>query len=118
MKRQRVLIVDDDEHIRDILIQVLELWGVDLDLATDGREAERLIRRRRYNLIITDYHMPGINGAQLIREIRSRQPSSHVIGITGTENHELMYGAGAECCLQKPFSLLEVKRAVQEYLSV
>ena len=101
-----------------MLIKFLESWSFDLEIAADGREAQNLIRQRKYDLIITDYQMPGMNGVELIREIKSRRPSSYVIGITGSRDQEVLYGAGAEFCIQKPFSFLDFERAMQRFLSL
>ena len=68
--RKKILIVDDSESIREVVCFTLEKVGHEVQRAIDGRDALNYINKTDYDLIITDLHMPEMNGIELIREIR------------------------------------------------
>jgi two-component system chemotaxis response regulator CheY len=70
--RMKILVVDDMTSMRHIMIHMLQSIGYEEnDEAVNGRQALQLIRKNKYDLLITDYHMPKINGIQLLKLIRS-----------------------------------------------
>lgn len=79
----RLLIVDDDPVIRLILQRHFAARGFIISVAEDGEEALRLLARTRYDLVITDLIMPGIDGLELMRAIRREYPLMRVIVMTG-----------------------------------
>ena len=81
--RPRVLIVDDEATIRDLLSKTLALAEYDVDLAPDGRTAVERLRIIPYDLLITDLKMPGVDGLSVIREARRLKADIPVIIITG-----------------------------------
>ncbi len=115
MKR-KVLIVDDDQGVRQFLLRVLENRNLELDVACSGREALALLAGKRYDLLITDYQMPEVDGAELIRRARSRYPALGVIGISGHSQQIALREAGAQVCLRKPFSLPLLDEAILQVL--
>src|SRR6266508_364635 len=81
--RPRVLVVDDEASIRDLLSKTLALAEYDVDLAPDGRTALERLRIIPYDLLITDLKMPGVDGLAVIREARRLKADIPVIIITG-----------------------------------
>src|SRR3954447_6042490 len=81
--RPRVLVVDDEASIRDLLAKTLALAEYDVDLAPDGRTALERLRIIPYDLLITDLKMPGVDGLTVIREARRLKTDLPVIIITG-----------------------------------
>src|SRR6185503_1714840 len=81
--RPRVLVVDDEATIRDLLAKTLALAEYDVDLAPDGRNALERLRIIPYDLLITDLKMPGVDGLTVIREARRLKADIPVIIITG-----------------------------------
>src|SRR6476659_3854778 len=81
--RPRVLVVDDEASIRDLLSKTLALAEYDVDLAFDGRTALDRLRTAPYDLLITDLKMPGVDGLAVIREARRLKADIPVIIITG-----------------------------------
>ncbi len=112
--KKKVLIVDDNKIIREILTRFLNYWDCDSDNAGNGIEAMEMIKRKCYDIVITDNHMPEMSGVELIRWIKTLYPSTCVIGITGYGSSEVLYKAGAEICFNKPFSLFEIKEEIQK----
>src|SRR3954469_24829770 len=81
--RPRILVVDDEASIRDLLAKTLALAEYDVDLAPDGRTALERLRILPYDLLITDLKMPGVDGLAVIREARRLKADIPVIIITG-----------------------------------
>jgi len=70
--RQRILIVDDDRLLREVLQEILEERGYRVSTTGDGRAALRLLQTEGFDLVLTDLHMPRMNGLELITEIARR----------------------------------------------
>jgi two-component system, NtrC family, response regulator AtoC len=103
----RVLVVDDEEGIRDFVAEALENDGHVAVKAVDGEDAARKIRAESFDLMITDLRMPGPDGMELVRLARSEQPEMEVIVLTAHGSVETAVEAmklGALDYLQKPIS--------------
>src|ERR1700674_3937996 len=81
--RPRVLVVDDEASIRDLLAKTLALAEYDVDVAPDGRSALERMRMYPYDLLIADLKMPGMDGLTVIREAKRYKGDLPVIIITG-----------------------------------
>src|SRR5215470_20266673 len=81
--RPRVLVVDDEASIRDLLAKTLALAEYEVDVSPDGRSALDRLRMYPYDLLIADLKMPGLDGLTLIREAKRLKPDLPVIIITG-----------------------------------
>jgi excisionase family DNA binding protein len=109
--RPRVLVVDDEASIRDLLSKTLALAEYDVDLAPDGRSALERLRIIPYDLLITDLKMPGMDGLSVIREVRQRSTELPIIIITGYSTEASAIEAinlGVSGYLTKPFRLPRV----------
>jgi excisionase family DNA binding protein len=109
--RSRVLVVDDEAAIRDLLSKTLALAEYEVDVAPDGRAALERLRTLPYDLLITDLKMPGIDGLAVIREARRYRPDLPVIIITGFSTEASAIEAinlGVSGYLTKPFRVPKV----------
>ena len=109
--RARVLVVDDEATIRDLLSKTLALAEYDVDLAPDGRAALERLRIIPYDLLITDLKMPGVDGLAVIREARRLKADIPVIIITGFSTEASAIEAvnlGVSGYLTKPFRVPRV----------
>ena len=109
--RPRVLVVDDEASIRDLLSKTLALAEYDVDLAPDGRTALDRLRITPYDLVITDLKMPGVDGLTVIREARRLRADLPVIIITGFSTEASAIEAvnlGVSGYLTKPFRVPRV----------
>ena len=109
----RILIVDDEEIIRDFLSEVLEEY--DLTLAGDGDEAISCMKEKDYDLVITDLRMPKVPGEEVVKAAKEIRPEAKVIIISGysslyTVSQSVNHGAFA--FLSKPFSIKELLQTV------
>jgi excisionase family DNA binding protein len=117
--RPRVLVVDDEATIRDLLSKTLALAEYDVDLAPDGRSALDRLRMIPYDLLITDLKMPGVDGLTVIREARRLKADLPVIIITGFSNEASAIEAvnlGVSGYLTKPFRVPRVLAAAAKAL--
>ena len=117
--RPRVLVVDDEASIRDLLAKTLALAEYDVDIAPDGRTALDRLRMIPYDLLITDLKMPGVDGLTVIREARRLKTDLPVIIITGYSNEASAIEAvnlGVSGYLTKPFRVPRVLAAAAKAL--
>jgi len=116
----KILIVDDDQGMREFLEILLVREGYDVSSAMGGREALRLCKKSAFDLIITDLKMPKIDGIELLRAVKEISPEILVIMITGYASGETAVEAmkeGAYDYLEKNFDVEDLKALVQEALS-
>ena len=103
---KRILVVDDDADVRFILSTVLEAAGFNVYGAGDGLEAVESLQRRRYDVLLTDYRMPKMDGLELLDVARAMWPDLPVIVLTGDsvsfKQHGCL-GAEAFALIDKPF---------------
>lgn len=114
---KQVLIVDDDHAVRMALRMVLESQGYCCDEVSDGTEALARLATAEFDLVMTDYQMPGMDGLQLLERLSESdgRPAQPVILHSGCLNDMVMRrarSAGAYGFLEKPFSATDVLRAV------
>ena len=115
----KILIVDDEETIREVIKKILEQTGHEIIEASEGEEALRLQAACEADLIITDLVMPGLNGSELIRRVRREYPKTRIIvisGFGGEGNANGASGLRADKILEKPFNILELLKAVEDLL--
>ena len=105
-----VLVVDDDEAVRDVLRHTLESSGHRVACCEDGESALLMARDTFFDVVIADYRMPGINGAIVVGTIRALHPRATIIGISGSDDGGNLLAAGAHVFLKKPidFDRLDV----------
>jgi len=117
--RPRVLVVDDEASIRDLLAKTLALAEYDVDVAADGRSALERMRMYPYDLLIADLKMPGMDGLTVIREAKRYKADLPVIIITGfsTESSAIeAVNLGVAGYLTKPFRVPQVLAAAAKAL--
>jgi len=117
--RPRVLVVDDESSIRELLAKTLALAEYDVDTAPDGRAALERLRLGHYDLLIADLKMPGMDGLTLIREAKRLKADMPVIIITGfsTESSAIeAVNLGVAGYLTKPFRVPQVLAAAARAL--
>jgi DNA-binding response OmpR family regulator len=115
----RILVVDDEIMIRSFICRALNAAGYDTESAGDGAEALRFARKNRYDLVILDLVMPGIDGRQALRELLALRPSQPVIVLSCVADVTAkveMLELGAQDYLTKPFALAELIARVKTRL--
>ena len=113
---RRVLVVDDEPSVREALGAGLHAQGYEVILAEDGREALRIIRRERFELIFLDILLPEVSGASVIKAIKRRDPEAVVVLITGAPYHDDTLAAlehGPAMLLRKPIKLTDIHAVLE-----
>jgi len=116
-KAAGVLVVDDDDSLRELLEEAVREWGYDVATARSGEEALESIGRKKFNLVICDLKMPGMDGLELLKEIKVRDNKVHVIVITGYATLDTVIKtieAGAFDYITKPFRIEELRRIMKK----
>ena len=117
--RPRVMVIDDEASIRDLLSKTLALAEYDVDVSPDGRSALEQMRLHTYDLLIADLKLPGIDGLTVIREARRYKSDLPVIIITGFSTESMAIEAvnlGVSGYLTKPFRVPEILKAASKAL--
>jgi signal transduction histidine kinase/CheY-like chemotaxis protein len=113
----RILVVDDEEPVRELLCDILEDEGVEVTLAANGAEALARFEPGKFDAVLTDLGMPGMNGWELLRHVSERDQHVPLAVITGwgelVSTHEEK-AARVEWVLTKPFSMSQICEIAQE----
>lgn len=118
MKMKNILIIDDEEMIREGLKAALEIEGYNVTTADNGMEISVITESFQPHLIITDIIMPEMDGIEVIIQIRKKLPDTRIIAISGggrisADNHlKIAEKLGADAVLTKPFSTNELKNTI------
>jgi CheY-like chemotaxis protein len=118
---KRVLVVDDEDHIRKMIRMALEATGYEVDEAADGAKALGMLRNSsNWDLVLLDQKMPGIDGLHVLREIKDRGLETSVIMITAFASIELAVEAmklGASDFVRKPMTPAILRDAITAALA-
>jgi two-component system, chemotaxis family, chemotaxis protein CheY len=116
-----ILVVDDDEVMRDLLRRTLERSGFEVVTAIDGREGVERCRGRTVDVTITDMMMPVMGGIEMIRALRAEQPGIRIIALSGVDDWDnylkTARSLGAKAVLRKPVSSAELVSTVKRVLA-
>jgi DNA-binding NtrC family response regulator len=113
---QRVLVVDDDASGRSLLSILLTHEGYDVFEAGDGLEAVDELRKRHFDMVISDYRMPRFDGMQLLAICRLLWPETAVVIVSGEDSDwtELAIRGGAHAWVKKPYERTELITLVRQ----
>ncbi len=117
---RRVLVVDDDDGVRCLLQRAVEQLGCQVTSASDGREALEALRRRPYDLMITDLRMPNMDGTALVHACRLQFPLTGIMVVTGfgtIESAVETLKLGVDDYLTKPLVLASLKEKVDAFFA-
>lgn len=110
----RVLVVDDDRLVRHFMTESLRTLGYMVMDAADGQSAIERLNENAYDLLIVDFAMPGINGAEVARIARGLQPRLRILIVSGyADSSALEAAVGDAPQLRKPFDTAELQAAVK-----
>ncbi|MFZ1946504.1 MAG: response regulator [bacterium] len=118
--KRRILVVDDQETMRSLLRDMLEVIGYEVTLAEGGEQALGLVQSQDFDLVLTDLNMPGMDGTALLRAIKTTRAEMPVVIITGygtfhTEKRVMREGANGY--ISKPCTLAKIENTLAGVLS-
>ena len=117
--KPRILIVEDDENIRETIKNILEQSGYDTDVAKTGQEAERKTQTKFYNLALLDIKLPDMEGTKLLAKVHDTTPKMVKIMLTGypsLENAMEALNQGADAYVTKPVKPAKLLALIEEKL--
>ncbi len=122
MSSKRILVVDDETPILDLLIDVLTAEGFTVDAAPTAQEALELIRQNIYDAALLDFNLPDMDGVMLHRQIRQmdEELASHTVFMSGLVQSDAnlgYYQTQSGGFLSKPFTVADVLKAVNDLLA-
>lgn len=117
----KILVIDDEENILELIKEALAVYGYNVETVCDGETALRAAKNQSYDLIICDWKIPGISGQSIYERLREMNPRAleRFFFITGDilgENAEKFLRVEKKICLFKPFSIEQFRTTVQEVL--
>ncbi|OLS40975.1 response regulator transcription factor [Bacillus sp. MRMR6] len=115
----KILLAEDEEVLRMLVVDTLEDEGHEVDEACDGEEAYELIRKNSYDLILVDYMMPVYTGLELIQMVRKEHNQTKIMMLSAksqSAEQQKVLDTGADYFMSKPFSPLELVERIEEIL--
>jgi CheY-like chemotaxis protein len=119
IQKRQILVVDDEPSVRGAIKILLKHDGHEIQLADSGEAALAMFERDKFDLVITDYSMQGMKGAQLAVLIKQLRPDQPIIMITAFADEFKTYGKppeGVDFIISKPFSQKELREAIIQVL--
>jgi two-component system OmpR family response regulator len=119
VSKGQILVVDDENGIRTLLSEVLNIAGFQVTMAADGLDALNQIRKNKFDLVLLDVNLPKVDGFAILEKIRASAPTQPIIMISArTEKDDVTHGLrlGADDYIRKPFSVEELVLRVENRL--
>ncbi len=115
----KILVVDDEEKIRDIITEYLEFEGFEYIEAENGVEAINILKKEKVDLVLLDVMMPKIDGIKVLKEIRSKGSTPVILLTARAEEYDKLFGfeLGADDYIVKPFSPREVMARIKAIIA-
>ena len=112
----KILVADDDPVIRKLLCQVLSEDGHKVSLATNGAQVIEKVQKEDFELLLSDVHMPIMNGLETLRTMRSTFPQLPVVMMDSYPDQLVKQAEneGALTCIHKPFDLKELREVIEK----
>jgi len=116
----KILLVEDDFELADIMKDQFELFGCEVDLAQNGIEAIDRLKEKNYTCIISDIRMPKMDGISMLSKIREMGIDTPTVIMTGFSNYteKEVISTGAAVLLEKPFTTDKLKELVEMYIEL
>jgi DNA-binding NtrC family response regulator len=118
--KNRILVVDDEDALRTVLSSELEGEGYHVRNAADGQEAINILGNQEFDLILLDIKMPNVDGFEVLKFVKDRQPKTKVVMLTGfadLKNAIESKKLGAEDFVSKPYDLVDLLTTVERVLT-
>jgi len=113
-----ILIVDDEELFGAILRRLLEQEGYIISYCNNPLDALLLSQKRKFDIIVTDYNMPDMNGADFTRAMRNRFDDTFIVGLSSETRESAFLAAGANAFFEKPIEYRELSSMIRQYKSI
>jgi CheY-like chemotaxis protein len=105
MSKKRILVIDDETDVRHAIAMLLQFWGHDVIEAASGPAALRIFKPGDFDIVTTDYVMPGMNGFEVARRLKEIQPDLPILMITAFPKELSLQKNPADALISKPFTI-------------
>jgi len=115
LKSMEILLIDDDEWIRDSLCVFFESEGCRLTALETAEEGMEALKKHDYDILVTDYRLPGMDGLELLRQIQDTQPHIMTILITAYKSEDVVSEGmrlGIQDFIEKPFTTKTIEKSL------
>lgn len=120
INNRNILIVDDSDELAHVIADFLGMFGYQVYTARDGLDALQFLEKESMDIVVSDIHMPKMDGYTLMTEIKTRYPHTPIILITGfsvSEAKKMAFEKGADAFVAKPFHLKDLKGVIDSVIS-
>ena len=120
---KNILVIDDEEDIRQVMAEILSSMGYSVTCAVDGLKGVRELGKKRFDLAVTDMLMPEHDGIEFIREAKKRFPQVKLVAmsgggvIAGSSYLTMATAFGVDAIMEKPFDIAKVLNVVEDLLA-
>jgi CheY-like chemotaxis protein len=117
MRPEKILVVDDNDSIRSIVAKMLARLGYDVSSADSGENGLSVFLRNKFDIVLSDYEMPGMDGVALACNIKKHAPGMPVVIMTGSGREDVISQSlhVVDNVISKPFTLEEIDAAIQNF---
>jgi len=115
LKDMEILLIDDDEWIRDSLCMFFESEGCRLTALETAEEGMKALKKHAYDILVTDYRLPGMDGLEFLRRIQDMQPQVMKVLITAYKSEDIVSEAmrlGVQDFIEKPFTTKTIEESL------
>jgi len=119
LKGMEIMLIDDDEWIRDSLCIFFESEGCHITALETAEEGMEAIKKHDYDILVTDYRLPGMDGLEFLRHVRGTQPHIMTILITAYKSEDIVSEAiklGVQDFIDKPFTTQTIEESLSRLL--
>lgn len=118
MAEKRVLVVDDESFIRELVKDFLELENIECDEAVNSIEALNQVKNNEYGLVLLDKHLDNVKTQTVVQKLREEKPDVPVLLLTGDHNcsNEYLSETGVNGAIYKPFQVEEFLKTVLKFI--
>ncbi len=119
LKKMKILLIDDDEWIRDSLNLFFESEGCHITVLETAEEGMEELKEQTYDIIITDYRLPGMDGLEFLKRIKESSPETMKILITAYGSKEVVseaYRIGVQDFIEKPFTTNTIEESLSRLI--
>ena len=117
IKKARIMVVEDEEHVRSLLLKILKRGGHEVEMVSNGNQGIEMFEKNEFDLVFTDLGMPGMSGWQVAEKVKGINGRVPVVLITGwdiRQEESEMKDSYVDLIVHKPFEMDQVLNVVQE----